>query len=162
LELDPYIDWDHDVTDRHGKVPTTSHPHLLFLNEPGGTKDDLISSLPPKSVADTLLDIFFRQQGLMPLISVMLHGSTFLQDLERFWGDPRNLDLNWLSIVYSIMCLSLQAELRAGRQVEGVLLMDAACESYAKKAVLCLRSVDYAKPTKYTVEAMVSSHHARC
>jgi hypothetical protein len=33
--------------------------------------------------------------------------------------------------------------------------MDATCEMYAKNAVLCLRLADYAKPVKYTVEAMV-------
>lgn len=111
---------------------------------------------------DILVNIFFVQNGLMPLISVLLHTPSFFAEYELFWEQPRGVDLNWPAILFSIMCLSLQAEMRAGRHVNGILIMDATCGVYSKKAVLCLRAADFARPSRYTVEALVSVVSSDC
>jgi hypothetical protein len=147
----------------HYEQPTTDlRPQLLFLNERNATQSELVSSVPSRSIADNLINIFFIQNGLMPLISVLLHTPTFLSEYELFWDQPDGVDLNWLSILFSIMCLSLQAEMRAGRQVNGILIMEATCGIYSKKAVLCLRAADFARPSRYTVEALVSTASSDC
>ena len=162
-DLNPYFSADeaNDNLNDYDLV-TASHPQLLFLDEPIVSMDKLISSLPSRPIVNNLLNVFLLQNGLLPLISVMLHVPTFLEEVERFWQTPQNVDLNWLSIVYSIMCLALQAEMRAGRKVDGVLLMEATCTMFSRKAALCLRTADYARPCKYTVEAMVRARIGIC
>lgn len=103
-------------------------------------------------MADELLDLF-KQEIDLPLI--ILHVPTFFKEYGEFWRRPRAVSLPWLSLLYSILSLTLQYALSSQKELHGVMLPEALARTYTIRSTQCLVVSDYAKPTAYTLEAMM-------
>ncbi|KAJ5598987.1 hypothetical protein N7450_000054 [Penicillium hetheringtonii] len=72
---------------------------------PRMTVQDLINHLPPKASCDFLISHFF--QIIHPLFPI-LHGPTFQDQYAAFFtSQPRQVDLPWLALLFSMCSLSL-------------------------------------------------------
>ncbi|RAL11488.1 Zn(II)2Cys6 transcription factor, partial [Aspergillus homomorphus CBS 101889] len=128
-------------------------PDLLLGLRECSTTRDLLASVPPKAEVDRLISRYFNSLDLAAWIS---HGPTFQEDYERFWNGPTTVSLNWLSILFSMMCLATDILLQSGEMLpsngasaqESVIL-------FRKSSAQCLILGDYTKPTAYTVDALL-------
>jgi hypothetical protein len=135
------------------KADDLNGPYLLFGGRIDAPLNDLITSLPSRSIADSLVRQFVQGIDIPPF---MLHIPTFLKEYEIFWDNSDNVSLAWLAELYSVMCLTVQFMLRSDLPIEGVLLPEATAHNYMTRAAQCLLKSDYAKPDQFTVQAMVS------
>ncbi|GAP88741.1 putative C6 transcription [Rosellinia necatrix] len=144
-----------NVDDMRGPESSTTtflRPSLLF-----GFVDDvpierLVNALPAKRVTDRLVNIFTRASHFP---DPPIHLPTFLRDYKAFWENPREVELPWLSILFSAIAIALQFVVESGIDFEEIPFPEAASEKFASKAAECLRRSDYAKPVSKTVEAML-------
>ncbi|KAI1750879.1 fungal-specific transcription factor domain-containing protein [Xylaria castorea] len=131
-------------------------PSLLFGFTDEVSIEHLVNALPAKRVTDRLLNIFTRASHFP---DVAIHLPTFLKAYKAFWENPSQVDLPWLSILFSMITISLQFVLESGTDVEEIPFPEIASQQYASKAAECLRRSDYAKPRTKTVEAMLMCLH---
>ncbi|KAI0438898.1 fungal-specific transcription factor domain-containing protein [Xylaria telfairii] len=127
-------------------------PSLLFGFTDHVSIEHLVNALPAKRVTDRLVNIFTRASHF-PILPI--HLPTFLRDYKAFWENPSEVDLPWLSILFSIITIALQFVLESGTDFEEIPFPESASQQYASKAAECLRRSDYAKPISKTVEAML-------
>ncbi|KAL4901760.1 hypothetical protein BDW74DRAFT_169957 [Aspergillus multicolor] len=138
-------------------------PDLLLGLREGSTVKQLLASVPPKAEVDRLISKYFNSLDLAAWVS---HGPIFEEEYERFWKDPSTASLNWLSMLFSMLCLATELMLQSGQSLpanegkaqENVIL-------YRRCSAQCLMLSDYTKPTTYTVEALVLyfySEYLRC
>ncbi|KAI0555558.1 fungal-specific transcription factor domain-containing protein [Xylaria curta] len=140
--------------------PTTNvplRPSLLFGFTDQVSTEHLVNALPAKPVTDRLVNIFTRASHFP---DVAIHLPTFLKDYTAFWENPSQVDLPWLSILFSIITIALQFMLESGADIEEIPFPEVASQQYASKAAECLRRSDYAKPRSKTVEAMLMCLHS--
>ena len=139
----------------HSTTKVSVHPLLLFDTSHHESIENLVNSLPAKSVTDRLINIYTRASDFPTL---PIHLPTFFQDYNAFWNNPRAVTLPWLSILFSLITLALQFVIDSGKEIEGIPFLKSASQQYASNAAECLRRSDYAKSTPKMVEAMVCKH----
>ncbi|KAL4993183.1 hypothetical protein BDV10DRAFT_190207 [Aspergillus recurvatus] len=135
------------------KEQSSRWPDLLLGLREGVTVKEMLASVPPKAEVDRLVSRYFNSLDLAAWVS---HGPTFQDEYERFWNDPTTASLNWLSILFSMMCLATDLLLQSG----GPLPVDGAKAKdfvilFRKRSAQCLVLGDYTKPTTYTVDALL-------
>ncbi|KAI0863743.1 hypothetical protein F4860DRAFT_49387 [Xylaria cubensis] len=148
----------HDMED--SESPTTNvplRPSLLFGFTDQVSIEHLVNTLPAKPVTDRLVNVFTRASHFP---DVAIHLPTFLKDYKAFWENPSQVELPWLSILFSIITIALQFVLESGTDIEEIPFPEIAAQQYASKAAECLRRSDYAKPRSKTVEAMLMCLHS--
>ncbi|KAH8669406.1 hypothetical protein BGZ61DRAFT_364461 [Ilyonectria robusta] len=84
-------------------APTDAPVTLPF--GPSIPKTELLGMLPPSSICDYLISLYFIQ--LSPLFHV-LHGPTFQGQYSAFLRDPQQVDLAWLALVFAICSLTVR------------------------------------------------------
>lgn len=117
--------------------------------------EELICSVPTASVIRSLVCLLTENTDIPPLLT-LLHSTTLKKQCDAFIEDPEAVTLPWLSLLFGVMSLALQVVVRSGKKIEGVTLPESTARTYTVRAAQCLIASDYAKPTAYTVEALVS------
>ena len=117
------------------------------------TREELITSVPEKKVADRLLSLWFNSPDpFKPII----HAPTFQDEYRRFWRDPKNTPVMWLGLLYSIMSLAASFGLRdndpASAQAQAVL---ADVNKYHTLAASAAVLADFTKPKQHTLECLI-------
>jgi hypothetical protein len=78
------------------------------------TKEQLISGVPEKKVADRLLSLWFNSPDpFKPII----HAPTFQDEYKRFWRNPNEAPIMWLGLLFAIMSLAASFGLRHVRKL---------------------------------------------
>ncbi|RPB17486.1 hypothetical protein P167DRAFT_478686 [Morchella conica CCBAS932] len=117
-------------------------------------KEELLALVPRQDLVDLLVDTFFRNYD--PIFHV-LHRPTFYKQYEDFWRDPSQVDMIWLGLLMSIMCLSLRIYNRSGEEPQE--LVGKTIEmSHAFKAATeqCLIVGDYSKKLYiHTIQTLI-------
>ena len=117
------------------------------------TKEQLVSSVPEKKVADRLLSLWFNSPDpFKPII----HGPTFQEEYRRFWRNPDETPVMWLGLLYSILSLAASFGLRdndpsspLSRKVREEV------NRYHTLAASAAVLGDFTKPKPYTIECLI-------
>ncbi|KAL4743510.1 fungal-specific transcription factor domain-containing protein [Aspergillus similis] len=152
-EIKECLDSDHPLTQNSSEGPA-----LLLGICPPGNKEDFLAAVPPKAVADRLVSRFFNSMEPGVLI---FHAPTFQKEYNRFWTQPLEVSLTWLSMLFGMMCLAIRLHQRAeGEPVDAIGNPEEACNIYRLYAAYCLIKDRYTTPSKYTIEALLT--YAQC
>lgn len=85
----------------------SAHGCVLLLGPHEQATDmEIRSELPPKSTVDKLVARFLNSDD--PAISI-LHAPSFQQQLLRHWQDPGKSPLEWIGLVYAVLCLAMRS-----------------------------------------------------
>ncbi|KAL2837462.1 hypothetical protein BJX68DRAFT_273078 [Aspergillus pseudodeflectus] len=139
--------------ERTGEEQPSHLPQLLLGLREGTTVKSLLASVPPKAQVGRLVSKYFNSLDLAVWIS---HPPTFQDQYDRFWGDQNSAMLNWLSILFSIMCLATDLMLHSGQPLP---LTDSTGQesviTFRKCSAQCLLLSNYTRPTTHTVDALL-------
>ncbi|GLA51545.1 hypothetical protein AnigIFM63604_008147 [Aspergillus niger] len=125
---------------------------LRGVSPPGGIAE-VLGHLPPRPTVDRLVSRFFS--SMEPGILV-LHSPTFQKEYDQFWTHPQDVNLAWLSILFSIMCLAIHHhQLTEGHRPDPIGDTHGLCDDFRQQAAYCLIDNKYTTPTKYTIEALM-------
>lgn len=116
---------------------------------------DVMEHLPPKAECDGLLTFYFQQIHLIP---VLVHSGQFQRAYEKFWEDPENTSLLWMSILFALLSTSvfLQASKALGTGDGSSTLAPERKDriiDFSAMAYRCLLAGDYLQNKAYCVEA---------
>ncbi|KFX97311.1 hypothetical protein V490_02857 [Pseudogymnoascus sp. VKM F-3557] len=117
----------------------------------------LSESLPPKSQVDRYLSDFFKAKML---VAPYIHIPQFQRQYENFWKDPIGASPLWVSIMFSLCCVSanineLPISARSGFEDETT-----ARTIFLKAAAQCLVLGEFSRPQYQVMEAL--SLYAQC
>ena len=128
-------------------------PELLVGLRAGSTTQKMLSIVPPKPEADRLISKYFSSLDLAAWVH---HAPTFYKEYLCFWNDPSAVSLNWLSILFSMMCLATDLSIQSGELLaeEGSKVTESVV-LFRHCSAQCLLLSDYTKPTTYTVDALL-------
>ncbi|OGM50058.1 short chain dehydrogenase [Aspergillus bombycis] len=126
-------------------------PHLYSLQQV------MSRYLPSKVDVDRYLSLYFQGETF---VIPFIHTYHFQRQYTEFWDDPNNVNPLWLSILFSICCLSSLTRETAGPGRP--LQRDAVAESpkFHAAAGQCLVIGEYHRPQKLALEALAA--YAQC
>ncbi|KAF2172348.1 hypothetical protein M409DRAFT_17583 [Zasmidium cellare ATCC 36951] len=151
-----------------GNVPLTSLPGGDKANSPPHattglgfligssnfvSREQLISSVPEKRVADRLLSLWFNSPDpFKPII----HAPTFQDEYRRFWRNPQETPTMWLGLLYAILSLAASFGLRDSDPTSAAaqaILADV--NEYHTLCGSAAVMADFTKPKQYTIECLI-------
>lgn len=117
------------------------------------SREQLISSVPEKKVADRLLSLWFNSPDpFKPII----HAPTFQDEYRRFWRNPQETPTMWLGLLYAILSLAASFGLRDTDPTSPTA--QAILADVNKYHTLCGSAAvlaDFTKPKQYTIECLI-------
>ncbi|KAJ5111279.1 hypothetical protein N7532_001814 [Penicillium argentinense] len=154
-EVKEYLQLTEDTSpeeedDEISSMPDISGPVLLFGNAISTSKDDLLSALPTRPVADRIVSSYLNSKESTLVIT---HIPTFTKEYAAFWKNPEGASIGWLAYLFSILCAGtgLQLFSTSGR-ADGDLAETFA--EYHRIASQCLTISNYTSPGRYKMEAV--------
>lgn len=142
----------------HGPPSTEGSGGLSFMlgiaGTPGkATKQQLISSVPPKPVVDRLLNLWFNSPDpFKPCV----HAPTFQDEYRRFWREPNSTPTMWLGILFAIMSLASSFGLRdSDPSSEAAQKLLSEVNTYHSLSASAAVLADFTKPRAYTLECLI-------
>ncbi|KAG9789457.1 Zn(2)-C6 fungal-type transcription factor mpsB [Exophiala dermatitidis] len=120
----------------------------------------LAQALPPRVQVDRRLSTYFTARYMM-LASI--HVPSFQRQYEQFWRTPLETSPLWISILFSVCCISATLTEAVGSE-QSTPLEDGGRPSprmaFLTAAGQCLQLGGYVRPKKYAVEALAI--YAQC
>ncbi|OBS20077.1 hypothetical protein FPOA_11798 [Fusarium poae] len=145
--------------DLDSPYPTITGPQLLYGCPKPADKDEILSSIPTRSVVDRLVSRYFNSFEMSPAV---LHSVQFLKEYESFWENPQATSPIWLGLLFTIMCLATQFEksrLDPGVQSPAVLSMERELQemvdTFRLRISQCLVLGSYAKGGPFVLETLM-------
>lgn len=125
---------------------------VLFGSNKGFTLQQVLSQyLPPKEHANRRMSTYFNATYMVvPLV----HTQKFLQEYENFWRDPLNTSPIWISMLFSICCMSAGLNEAVGSEPPTPDDQPSAKSSFLTAAAKCLLLGGFGRPKQYLIEAM--------
>ncbi|KAL4924543.1 fungal specific transcription factor domain-containing protein [Aspergillus undulatus] len=121
-------------------IAETRNPELLPGLCPPAGKEDFLAAVPFKVVADRLVS---RRM--------------LTEQFDRFWHQPQDVSLTWLSMLFSVMCLAIRLHQRSeGEAADGIDDPEEARTAFRLNAAYCLIKDRYTTPSKCTIEALLT------
>ncbi|PWY95397.1 hypothetical protein BO94DRAFT_563013 [Aspergillus sclerotioniger CBS 115572] len=154
-ELKDHFDREEElsITTSPDDEPDSTHALLLYGCRRATSREELLEALPPRNIVDRYLSRYFNRMDLVSTSAV--HGPTFLREYETFWAEPSKVPIMWLGLLFSMICLGVQAsnastlkELDAEQQALQIDL-------YREKVVQCLVMGEYTKCGPYVLETVI-------
>jgi hypothetical protein len=160
-ENDDTADSPEQTINSWGSVPMGGvQPHastgLGFMIGEGNrnvTREQLISSVPEKKVADRLLSLWFNSPDpFKPIV----HAPTFQDEYRRFWRNPEGTPTMWLGLLYAILSLATSFGLRDSdpRNSSSQTVL-AEVNKYHSLSASAAVLADFTKPKQYTLECLI-------
>lgn len=117
------------------------------------SREQLISSVPEKRVADRLLSLWFNSPDpFKPII----HAPTFQDEYRRFWRNPNDTPTMWLGLLYAILSLAASFGLRdtdpTSPNAQAIL---ADVNKYHTLCGSAAVLADFTKPKQHTIECLI-------
>ncbi|KUL89199.1 hypothetical protein ZTR_03820 [Talaromyces verruculosus] len=126
---------------------------VLGATKPLPTFQDIINSLPPRPICDTLLSQYFTSPVVLPII----HTIKFQNEYEKFWHDPTKAPPLWVGLLFSI--LACVAAVQQAVNATGAETNDHPPPLQVKplrsKTVQCLIMGRYQSANSYALETLV-------
>ena len=125
---------------------------LLRGTAPPISKDEVLSWVPPRLIADDLVTRYFE---LNNPTSVVIHKATFYQEYAEFWLNPSQASYTWLAYFFSMLRI---AEVRKETDDISTDLSPDHFDLvalYKRLTIQCLVVTDYTKATTYTLRAFL-------
>ncbi|KAI0478384.1 hypothetical protein GGR56DRAFT_664627 [Xylariaceae sp. FL0804] len=115
---------------------------------------EIDASLPPRSETDRLISRFFDHDNFPIDVPPILHYPTFMQEYEEHWRHPCHTNIIWLGLLFSILAITMLADLQYGEPPEYEGRSESLFQLYRMRTAQCLLSGDIAKCLPYTVETL--------
>jgi hypothetical protein len=130
-------------------APSTACARLFSSASPLVTIEQVLDMLPGKVQVDRYLSTYFKARFI---VSPTIHRYQFQRQYEQFWVDPTQASPLWVSILFSILCISalLQDYDEAHTQMVGPLT-----RYFSEASAQCLILGDYTHPGKHCIEALL-------
>lgn len=129
-----------------------SVPDALFGSPRPASLDHILKAhLPPRIQVDRRISQYFNARYM---IVPFIHSRQFHRQYEKFWEDPRNADVMWVSIMFSICSLSASLGIASHQASNDASDGINQRESLQTAAGQCLVLGVYSKPQPYVVEAL--------
>ncbi|KAL3455475.1 hypothetical protein BJX64DRAFT_297519 [Aspergillus heterothallicus] len=128
-------------------------PELLHGLREGTSLKRMLASVPSKPEVDRLVSKYFNSLDLAVWVT---HPPTFQEEYDRFWEDHSGVSPNWLSMLFSVLCLATDLLLQPNEP-----LPLEKCEEQKRVSIFrrcsaqCLLLGDYTRPSTYTAEALL-------
>ncbi|KAK6331867.1 hypothetical protein TWF718_002406 [Orbilia javanica] len=145
---------DRDSPDQSvsGDSPGSDDADLILGNGSGHlTIDDAVRALPPRHIADRLIQIYYSVKFSNALF---IHTTKFRREYEAFWADPGSATLVWISVLFSILCMGSMIAARGGKLI-ALEAYDIEATKLCSKARQCLVAGQHTKCQPYVIEALV-------
>ena len=125
---------------------------LLKGTTPPASKEEILSWIPPRIIADELISRYFEMNN--PTM-VLLHQPTFRQEYAEFWADPSKATFDWLGLIFSLFRIAeLQKELADFSSDLTADHFDLVA-MYRRLTIQCLAASDYTNPTTNVMKTML-------
>ncbi|KAF7897833.1 uncharacterized protein EAF01_008799 [Botrytis porri] len=132
-------------------------PELLLGDNRKSSRESILGCLPSKPLVDDLVERYFTAIDA----SFITHVPTFKKEYAEFWDNPNSKSISWIGLLFSIICLATNFEIRTGDVPISALSDSAIRDSeqrtrlYREKTVQCLISSNYTEPGLYTVDTLL-------
>ncbi|QGA18702.1 hypothetical protein EYB26_006387 [Talaromyces marneffei] len=126
---------------------------ILFGSHRASSRQEILAAIPSKSVVDKIVAGYFLDR---PIVSIVLHGPTFLIEYERFWQDPLGTPMAWIGLLFAVMCLVLS---HRPEMVPMVADHGDLARVYGERIAQCLHLGKYTRGAPYTIEALLLYLH---
>lgn len=128
-------------------------PDTLFAaSKPPSLERILEQYLPPRVQVDRRLSAYFKAKYLViPLI----HRYQFQRQYEQFWKSPRDMTPLWVSVLFSILCMSATISQATGTELASPTADPSPRELFLTAAAQCLLIGGYTRPRQYVLEALL-------
>ncbi|OAL38486.1 hypothetical protein AYO20_02135 [Fonsecaea nubica] len=131
-----------------GLFGSTSHISLSQI---------LSQALPPRLQVDRRLSTYFNSRYL---VIPFIHTGQFRRQYEQFWRTPLEMPPLWVSILFSICCMSATLSEAVGSEPSTPEDQLSPRMSFLNAAGQCLRLGGFIRPKRYVVEALAL--YAQC
>ncbi|KIX03756.1 uncharacterized protein Z518_07309 [Rhinocladiella mackenziei CBS 650.93] len=133
-------------------------PECLF-GSPGNLSlaQILAQALPPRLQVDRRLSTYFNSRYL---VIPFIHTTQFQRQYEQFWRAPLEAPPLWVSILFSICCMSATLSEAVGSEPSTPEDQPSPRMNFLTAASQCLRLGGFVRPKRYVVEALAL--HAQC
>ncbi|VUC26912.1 unnamed protein product [Clonostachys rosea] len=114
----------------------------------------LATYLPSRQNVDRLISAYFRAQ---PIAAPFIHSHHFRRLYASFWTDPLGTSPNWISLLFSICHISLNAlkpKVDDGQATKN--------SRFSQAAAYCLALGEYYRPKPFAVEALLLFIQSHC
>ncbi|KFY36210.1 hypothetical protein V494_05224 [Pseudogymnoascus sp. VKM F-4513 (FW-928)] len=119
----------------------------------------LSECLPPKVETDRYLSGFFKAKMLVA--TYIIHIPQFQRQYELFWEDPLSASPLWVSMMFSLFCISArvnEVSLSAPSGLEG---KSTARTTFLRAAGKCLVLGEFSRPQRHAIEALTVYAHCK-
>ncbi|EMR90137.1 putative fungal specific transcription protein [Botrytis cinerea BcDW1] len=150
-------EWPHGTS--RGKN-TYKGPELLLGDNRTASRESILACLPSEALVNNLVDRYFTAIDAC----FITHAPTFRKEYAEFWDNPDSKSISWIGLLFSIICLAANFELRTGDAPIAALSNSAIRDTeqririYREKTVQCLVNSNYTEPGLYTVETLLLYH----
>ncbi|KAK4244302.1 hypothetical protein C7999DRAFT_17424 [Corynascus novoguineensis] len=124
-------------------VSRPTHALLLYGCPLPAVQSEVLSALPPKSASDRYVSRYFNRLDLVHCC------------YEAFWTNPSEAPIIWVGLLFSMICLALQAsdtsDTAHGDPEHRFLQIDL----YREKTVQCLLMGEYTRGGAYILETLI-------
>ncbi|EXJ90908.1 hypothetical protein A1O1_04014 [Capronia coronata CBS 617.96] len=117
----------------------------------------LAHALPTRLELDRRLSTYFKTQYM---VTPLIHKPQFQRQYEQFWQTPLETSPHWLSILFSICCISAIVDEAVGSPGSTPGDQRSMRTTFLNAAGHCIQLGGYVLPKRYAVEALVL--YAQC
>jgi hypothetical protein len=111
----------------------------------------LKNALPPRLLVDRRLSTYFNSRyAVIPLI----HAAHFQSQYEQFWRTPLETDPLWVSIMFSVCCMSATLSEAVGSEPSTREDQISPRMAFLTASCQCLRLGGFLRPKRHVVEAL--------
>ncbi|GJN75277.1 hypothetical protein PLICBS_009374 [Purpureocillium lilacinum] len=104
-DLKTYFQDEAGADDETSPTDELDAPEMLLWSAGGpGDRDELLTQLPERHVADRLITRYF---SAMSPSQHVVHRPTFTRAYTRFWQDPNSASLHWIALLYMVLALGV-------------------------------------------------------
>ncbi|KIW59633.1 hypothetical protein PV05_04070 [Exophiala xenobiotica] len=111
----------------------------------------LASSLPPREQVDRRLSTYFNARYM---VIPFIHTWQFQRQYEIFWNQPLETPPLWISILFSICCLSATLSDASGSETSTPEDQPSPRTTFLSASCQCLRLGGFIRPKRFVVEAL--------
>ncbi|KAJ9256493.1 transcriptional regulator family: Fungal Specific TF [Paecilomyces variotii] len=110
---------------------------------------EIVGSLPPRPVCDTLVSYYF---GSKYMVFPIIHTTKFQTEYEKFWMNPHAAPVLWIGLLYAILSVSSSfRQIRTGGSFESPITIGA----LQTKTIQCLLLGKYIHASEYVLETLI-------
>ncbi|KAJ9313016.1 transcriptional regulator family: Fungal Specific TF [Paecilomyces variotii] len=110
---------------------------------------EIVGSLPPRPVCDTLVSYYF---GSKYMVFPIIHTTKFQTEYEKFWMNPHAAPVLWIGLLYAVLSVSSGfRQIRTGGSFESPITIGA----LQTKTIQCLLLGKYIHASEYVLETLI-------